>query len=199
MILFSLPIGASTVCWIAVILLWVWSGFSIILDICSFKMCWNRIPPTQIKEIQLYALHSSPSAVPWTRRYSTEWKFLALAVTVEFCTDSDLCDSMANLIDLLVLDDNSNHRTHFIASGILRRLHHVTLSVDGIYYIKTQYFSVNLSMKLVWIVLVKSTIICPFGDWSHSHSTFENSTSRTQHHGRNVSPIGLFKRDKSSF
>lgn len=36
------------------------------------------------------AQHNSPSAVPCTRRYCTEWKFLALSVTVEFCTASEL-------------------------------------------------------------------------------------------------------------
>lgn len=30
-------------------------------------------------------LQTSPSAVPWMRRYSTFWKFFALAITVEFC------------------------------------------------------------------------------------------------------------------
>lgn len=39
-----------------------------------------------ILAVYLYChLQTSPSAVPWMRRYSTFWKFFALAITVEFC------------------------------------------------------------------------------------------------------------------
>lgn len=61
---------------------------------------------------------------------------MALAVTVESCTDSGLCEgnAMTDYREMLVLGDNSNHETHSIALRILRRLHHVALGVDGIYY-----------------------------------------------------------------
>lgn len=41
---------------------------------------------------------------------------------------------MTDYREMLVLGDNSNHETHSIALRILRRLHHVALGVDGIYY-----------------------------------------------------------------
>lgn len=46
--------------------------------------CWNMLVFRQL--LPLSHARNSPSAVPCTKRYFTEWKFLALSVTVEFCT-----------------------------------------------------------------------------------------------------------------
>lgn len=49
---------------------------------CTVVNCTGGVFLQNIPEILEEA---SPSAVPWTRRYCTDLKFLALAVTVEFC------------------------------------------------------------------------------------------------------------------
>lgn len=62
----------------------MWLNCDVLLLITAgFSLSWRHRYP-----------FNSPSAVPWTRRYWTEWKFLALSVTVEFCTRNHKKESL---------------------------------------------------------------------------------------------------------
>lgn len=150
-----------------------------------------------------------PSAVPWTRRYCTAWKFFALAVTVVFCTQSHWC--------LLVSTGNNrdtynHHRqeislvwawvcmceTYSIEFRIFFRLSHVALCIDGIW--KKQIIAdsachysdcANSGKCYEFKKYKKNTIIVPLGDRSNCHSTFKNSTARSQDHRCHISTIRL--------
>lgn len=95
----------------------------------------------------------SPSAVPCTRRYFTEWKFLALPVTVEFCTQFALIVTDKGLSDTTDERLGCSSETYEVGVRVLRRLHHVALCVDGICNKECHNYrhsTLDLETMLVW-------------------------------------------------
>lgn len=98
-----------------------------------FNACvqWRYKDLTWRFPLLLAHVRHSPSAVPCTRRYFTEWKFLALSVTVEFCTQFAFTLTEKGLSDRKDERLRCSCETYEVV-GVLRRLHHVALCVDGI-------------------------------------------------------------------
>lgn len=119
----------------------------------------------------------SPSAVPCTRRYFTEWKFLALSVTVEFCTQFVLIVTVKGLSDTKDERLRCSCETYEVGVKVLRRLHHVALCVDGICNKEPHNYR-HSTLDLEMREMREITVIVPLWDGRDCHSTLEDSASR---------------------
>lgn len=122
-------------------------------------------------------VRNSPSAVPCTKRYLTEWKFLALSVTVEFCTQ--FVFRVAKIRFTHAKDKQFLYRckTYAVGERVLRRLHHVALCVDAICN-KVPHNYRHTALDLETLKMMEITIIVPFRDGGDCYSTLEDSGSR---------------------
>lgn len=120
-----------------------------------FNPCvqWRYKDLTWRYPLLLAPVRHSPSAVPCTRRYFTEWKFLALSVTVEFCKQFVFIATEKALSDMKDERLRCSCETYEVGLKVLRRLHHVALRVDGICNKEPHNYrhsTLELETLLVW-------------------------------------------------
>lgn len=122
-------------------------------------------------------VRNSPSAVPCTKRYLTEWKFLALSVTVEVCTQFVFRVAEIGFTDTKDKRFLYRCKTYAVGERVLCRLHHVALCVDAICNKRPHNYR-PITLDLETLKMVEITIIDPFRDGCDCHSTLEDSASR---------------------